>query len=479
MKRKEYILFISTLLLSGLVACGSKSEMQYLLEQGTEVELTIPTLKTDLASDSEEDAAELLWEQLASLTSSPEIRKAWDDTLSITLTDTGKNGMLYVNEAGDNENNNTLRVALHNREFQKAIAEDSLYYTELTDAVLNNYSDIAVEDDSKALYIGINDYFNLLPGTEGYSNADTYLSRAQFMAMVMRSETPVSDDLTLDEAFTAAVGHTDYNIYAQEVADHAYLTIEDKSLDVNTYTKEITRGEAVYLLMNKYFHDELQSIDTKNITLADTKDAGNILTEKQASEHDADAYIALKYAIDHADDGAPSAIYKSLCLAVEKGIISSETLWDDGLTLADAVDMLVQTLMQDPSMEEFNFKQGKVSGHEVDLTDKSTETPTGTDITGVDGGESLPGEYDAEVNDMPTEDLSAEKLDLPIGDDALRKIAEDIARDLNQGQTGGQVHQASQEALDALGATPAQTKNDGKHFGQGDYSGLEGDVTFE
>lgn len=369
MNVKKVILPMLTVLIitSQLLGCSSvsKSEMQYLLEQGTEVELTIPTLKTE-TGDSEllaaiekaEDEA-IAWKQLASLETSPKIRKAWDDTLSITLTDTGKNGMLYVDQEGNNENNNTLRVALHNREFQKAIAEDSLYYTELTEAVLNNYSDIAAEDDSKALYIGINDYFNLLPGTEeGYANADTPLSRAQFMAMVMRSETPVSDTLTENPNFLVEVGASKYNIYAQEVADHAYLTIEDGSLDVKTYTATMTRGEAVYLLMNKYFHDELQSIDTKNITLAGTKDAGNILTEKQAVEHDDDAYVALKYAVDHADDGAPSAIYKALCLAVQKGIITSETCWDDSLNLADAIEMIVNTLKQDPSMEEFNFKQG-------------------------------------------------------------------------------------------------------------------------
>ena len=508
MNVKKVILPMLTVLIitSQLLGCSSvsKSEMQYLLEQGTEIELTIPTLKSE-AGDSEllaaiekaedEDAAELLWKQLASLTSSPEIRKAWDDTLSITLTDTGKNGMLYVDQEGNNENNNTLRVALHNREFQKAIAEDSLYYTELTDAVLNNYSDIAAEDDSKALHIGINDYFNLLPGTEeGYANADTYLSRAQFMAMVMRSETPVSDTLTENSNFLVEVGASKYNIYAQEVADHAYLTIEDGSLDVNTYTKAMTRGEAVYLLMNKYFHDELQSIDTKNVTLADTKDAGNILTEKQASEHDADAYIALKYAIDHADDGAPTDIYKALCLASQKGIITSETLWDDSLTMSDAIQMLVQTLMQDPSMEEFNFKQGKVSGHEVNLEDESVEELTGVDSTGSDitleeGDYIEPSEPEVPL-EKPADYVEEERTT----DDVLADLKDyyeqgiftkEQYESLVQAATGGSsssgstytqqpVPQAAQDMYnDPSDPNCSQRADNSIQYGQGDYSGLE------
>ncbi len=484
MNVKKVILPMLTVLIitSQLLGCSSvsKSEMQYLLEQGTEVELTIATHQSDtgdIAADQSE--AKLLWKQLASLETSPEIRKAWDDTLSITLTDTGKNGMLYVDAEGNNENNNTLRVALHNREFQKAIAEDSFYFIELSQAVMSQYADIDAEDYSKALHIGINDYFNLLPGTEGYANADHALNRAQFMAMVMRSETPVSDDIALDESFTAAVGHTEFNIYAQEVADYSYLTIEDGSLDTNTYTAAMTRGEAVYLLMNKYFHDELQSIDTKNITLEDAKDAGNILTEKQASEYDDDAYIALKYAVDHADDGAPTSIYKSLCLAVEKGIISSETRWDESLTMADAIDMLVKTLQKETGIAEFNFKQGKVSGHEVNLEDNSNKTPTGADITGVDyTGEATNDEYDERIHGEEAQKEQDKKrqeaLDEIEGSQEYKDLIQEIFEE-RYGNGGGTIHlELTEEEQGRISSSGDADPSGYSGYGQGDYSGLEG-----
>ena len=327
------------------------------------------------------------------------------------------------------------------------------------------------------------------------------------MAMVMRSETPVSDDLKLDESFTAAVGHTNYNIYAQEVADHAYLTIEDKSLDINTYTKEITRGEAVYLLMNKYFHDELATFDTKNITLEDAKDAGNILTEKQAAEHDADAYIALKYAVDHADDGAPTTIYKALCLAEQKGIISSETCWDDSLSMADGIEMLVKTLMQDPSMEEFNFKQGKVSGHEVNLEDESVEELTGVDSTG-DDITLHPEEGDYVEPSAPVDDSLETTDDVDVIKSEMEKAKDDLKRWLDAGIITEEEYQESLEILnkgpqvnkdtfqnqqtvdeaafaqkyeDNAAKAREQWSTNGKgtqeivegEYGQGDYSGLE------
>ena len=226
MKRKSYILLIGPVLLTGLVACGGKSDLKTFLEKGTELELNQGQNKGDLFS--QEDS--ILWKELASLETSPEIRKSWDDTLSITLTDTGKNGMLYVDQDGNNVNNNTLRVAIHNREFQKAIANDGSLCDDLINVVMENYTDLEpgnTTDEANALWIGINDYFNLLPNesTVGESNVNSVLTRAQFMAMVMRAETPVTEDITLDESFTTAVGYTDLNIYAQEVADYSYLLL--------------------------------------------------------------------------------------------------------------------------------------------------------------------------------------------------------------------------------------------------------------
>ena len=374
---------------SQLMGCAalSKPELLNLLEQGNEIEIEIAS---PLAEAEQGEATSILWEHLALLQSNPELRKAWDDILSITLTDTGKNGMLYVDQDGNNINNNTLRVAMHNREFQKAIMEDG-FLEELSDATLSQYADLEIDEVVKNLYVGINGYFNLLPdNTPNYANPDSTLNRAEFMAMVMRAETPVSEDLTLDKTFAEAVGQNDLNIYAQALASDSYLDLQSKSLNNMTYNGTISRAEAVYLLMNHYYKDELASVNTKDADLEDVTDAGDIATKHKLIENgvakDYWKSAELAYTVQNADYGAPTSLYKALVLAESKGIIDSETRWDEGLTKADAVELLVSVYMDESGIPEFNFKQGKVDGHSVVLEDTSAKENNkgGVDSTGVD-----------------------------------------------------------------------------------------------
>lgn len=355
MKRKISLLLIGTLLGTGLTACGSQSELLQMINAGDEIEIEIASPR---AEAEQGEATSILWEQLALLQTNPELRKAWDDTLSITMTDTGKNGMLYVDADGNNVNNNTLRVALHNREFQKAISDEATSI-ELANGALNQYADIEVDEEAKALYAGINGYFNLLPDNlENYANPDSTLDRAEFMAMVMRAETPVTDDLEADEAFATAVGQNDLNIYAQALASDAYLNLSDKSLNNMTYNGTISRAEAVYLLMNHYYADELASVNTKDATLNDATDGGDIATKQQFAGKDYATSYTLAYAVQNADKGAPTALYNALVLAESKGIISADTRWDEALTKTEAVELLVSVFMDEDGVPEFNSKQG-------------------------------------------------------------------------------------------------------------------------
>lgn len=97
--------------------------------------------------------------------------------------------MLYVNVLGENENNNTLRQALHNREFIRQL-DDKAAMAKLAEAVRKQYADMDETDsDKKAVYMGLNGYFNLVPDNkENYCNADSTLTRAEFMAMAARAE---------------------------------------------------------------------------------------------------------------------------------------------------------------------------------------------------------------------------------------------------------------------------------------------------
>ena len=493
---------------SQLLGCASvsKSELLTMLEQGDQIEIEIASPR---AEAEQGEATSILWEHLALLDTNTELRKAWDDLLGITMTDTGKNGMLYVNESGENVNNNTLRVALHNREFQKAISEEGLF-TELAEGALNQYADIEVDEEVKAIYAGINGYFNLLPDNiTNYANPDSTLDRAEFMAMVMRAETPVDTELEADQSFATAVGQNDLNIYAQALAEDSYLNLSDKSLNNMTYNGTISRAEAVYFLMNHYYADELASVNTKDAALNDAKDGGDIASKQDFAGKDYATSYTLAYATQNPDKGCPTALYEALVLAEQKGIISSDTRWDEALTKTEAVELLVSVFMDEDGIPEFNSKQG--------LAKSESDKAMNPDVTN-------PEEYIAE-DYYDTEETIAESSSgsgLSFNVDILDETAEGYKKDLEAGKISQETYDILMEFLEEAenladengdfsldevyeqtdanhtsdgsssyttstapgdqGKLPdyAVTKTaeesigaDGSTFGQGDYSGLE------
>lgn len=416
---------------SQLMGCAavSQSELLQMINNAEEIEIEIAT------PINQEQGTEqtLLWEVLASLQTNETLRKQWDDILGITLNDTGKNGMLYVNAEGNHENNNTLRIALHNRAFQKALFEEEATQMELVNAALSQYVDLEEDQTDKALYMAINGYFNLLADHDkNYSNPDSTLTRAEFMAMVMRAETPVDDTLTPDTTFKSAVGDNELNLYAQEVADSAYLDIESKSLNNMTYNGTITRAEAIYLLMNHYFKDELSSVDTKSTQLEDAKDGGNIAEQQKFIEDgiqkDYWKSYELTYAITNPDKGAPTALYNALALAEQKGIIDTETRWDEGLTKATALEFLITTLSQEKGVAEFNYTQGKIAGHESPV---EAEAPIQTNEDGATVI-TLDPETDY-IEPTETEDTTSEAASTEDPTPGITALKESVQKDYEDG----------------------------------------------
>lgn len=360
---------------SQLMGCAavSQSELLQMINQGDAIEIEVATpINQEQGTESAID-----WQELASLSTNPDLRDSWDDILMITPTDTGKNGVLYVNVDGNNEPNNTLRVALHNSEFLKYLDSeaDSL---QLSNAVQGNYADLDDTATAKALYMGINGYFNLLPDANpNYANPDSTLQRNEFMAMVFRAETPVQD-LTPDTTFADAVGQSDYNIYAQGLAGNSYLDTASKSLNNLTANGTITRAEALYLLVSRYFADDLKNADPKSATFSDAKDGGDIAGEQKfiedAKEKDYWKSYELAYVVQNPDGGLPTDLYKALVVAKSKGLITDTTRWDEALTRSEAIEFLVKTLRQEKGITQFNAKQGLVAGHEVKEPQKEEVT---------------------------------------------------------------------------------------------------------
>lgn len=450
-------------------AAASQSELLQMINQGDAIEIEIATPKNQ--EQGEESALE--WEQLALLTTNPDLRKSWDDTLNITPTDAGKNGVLYVNAEGNNEPNNTLRVALHNREFLKYLDSES-DTLKLAEAVQNNYVDMDTDNATKAVYMGINGYFNLLPdSTPNYANPDSTLQRNEFMALVYRAETPVQD-LELDPNFVEAVGSSDYNIYAQGVANNSYLDLQSKSLNNLTANGTITRAEAIYLLVSRYFADDLAKVDIKGVTFSDAKDGGDIAGEQKfiedAKEKDYWKSYELTYAIQNPDNGLPTDLYKALVVAKAKGLITSTTRWDEGLTRSEAIELLIATLRQETGILSFNAKQGIIEGYELTPDTPTEETPN-NELDSANGIEVNSTHDDVILGD------DEYKGDDEISDEVIDDIAEQIYQELLQEHPEWQNSAGTQQGNYEHVGTPDSGAPIPEFDMTGDFSQLGDNVT--
>lgn len=349
------------------------------------------TSNNEQTGDIKGKEEELGWTELASLETVPEMRNAWDELSGIQKTDTGKEGMFYTNK-GENDNNNTLMGALsndvgvvlkptvisksgvgdvsfHNK--TNLAFESANYYTDIDD--LEIVTDINEKVDNEEAYntaflAGLNAYFNLLPDTEqGKANMNESLTRKEFMAMVYRADTPVQE-VSEDGDFTKAVGNSKYNVFAQNLKNNSYLTT-DSGMDESTYNSAISRAEAVYMLVNRYYRDDLSKINTNNIDVkfTDAKDNGMSGQDK---------LDALNESIKDADKGLPTELYAGLAVASERNIINPEedTRWDESLTKEEALQLLINAYTSNTgtvaslSSDEFEFKTA-----EQKETDKEAE----------------------------------------------------------------------------------------------------------
>ena len=311
-------------------------------------------------TESEDQSTQSLdWTELGLLETNPDLREAFEKIFKVTGEAGNKEGIIYEVPQEDDavtytyDNNNTLAVALHNYNFRSLYDSKS---TEIADTARSNYLDLDEEDDSVCVAVAINTYFNLLPDTnDGDSNPNETLTRAQAMAAIMRATTPVSDSLQLDESFTSAVGDTEYNLYAQSLNDAAFLNTTDGSLSQDNYTGKMTRGEAIYLLMNKFFHDDIDGASAKypGLTFDDCIDGGEYTADSNAN--------VLKQMLDESSTHkVDSRIYNAMVLAQFYGIINAgESNWDAAITKAEFIDLLVKTLYNETTtMERFNVPEG-------------------------------------------------------------------------------------------------------------------------
>lgn len=319
---------LSATLLLGNVQCVWASENPESLNTSaySEYNISLSTSKTKGTRDELGllgSGLTISWTPVGELTDHAELRASIDKYLGVTGEGKSKQGSLYTNIKGKNDYNNVFSVAMNNSAVKKALNTNKNF---IANAACNSYTDLDIDDEEKCVNMALNAYFNLLPdGTE--ANADASLTRAQFMAMVMRADTPVTEIQT-DTAFEKSVGQSEYNKYAQSVNKNSYLTLNNQ-----LYNSSMTRAEAVYTIVSRYYADSLKNASSSASCYTDAKDGGAVAKSDRAS--------ALNNSISNPDSGMDRELYKSLCVAKEKNLLTSaRSRWDEAITKNEAIALL-------------------------------------------------------------------------------------------------------------------------------------------
>lgn len=346
MKVKKIVLPALTMVIiaSQLFGCAalSKEETMKMSKNNTEIELEYAQL--DTVEDKEVSALD--WTELGSLTTYKDLRASWEKIVGITGKTGDKHGMFYNSMSGETQDGFLAQVVSMG-EFTDFVSDED-NYNKLVDAVRDNFTDSDDLTDEQLFSIGLNAYFNLLPmKDEAETYGNDYITRAQFLALITRATSPVSvkdtDEFTenLDE-LDKAVGDSIYNQAVAYSLGYSYLNTDDGSLNAKTYDTAISRGEAIYTIMNMLYGEETLStvdVDASKDEFKDTKNGGDIETTQKLKNKAKE----MSYAIQNPDKGCPEQIYKALVKAKELGLIGNETSWDEAITLSDAITLYYNT----------------------------------------------------------------------------------------------------------------------------------------
>ncbi len=342
MKLKRVILPTITMVIiaSQLFGCSSasKQEAYDMLQETEQIELEYAVPEYDTAEDSK---VELLpWLQLASLETHPELRSAFEDLLGITTEDDGtKSGVVYTDENGDRNQNNTLFNALGNTSFTINYIRDAEQISKIEEIANNEYTDL---EDNQGIAAVINAYFELLPDQEdGQFDGSATISRAQAMTLVMRATTPVNEAQAPEEDadFTKAVGESQYTNFAAPMNEYTYLNTSTGLTD-KTFNTTMSRGEYIYMLTKCIYGDayaqRMADAGKEDETLSDDlsltniKDGGNITFQE---------------ALNNPENGLPTDMYQTLARAVALGFITEDNLnWDEAITKSEAITLFIDAV---------------------------------------------------------------------------------------------------------------------------------------
>ena len=334
MKRRLALLIVVCLALTG---CSSlKDEMIQAMNNNVDITLSVET------TENQPTRKDLEWVELDQLTTFKSLRNSWDDTLNVIRFDTNsKNGSIFVDTNGNWCGNNTLYNVFQNKVFVNEYWSDSKVKSNLAKAAIDEFSDITAE--GTGIVAAVNAYFNILPtNQDGTSGMYNQITRAEAMAAVYRGDTQVVLN-ELNKDFASTVGENSINIYAQEMDSYCYLDTATASLNKANYNAPITRAEFIYMLVQRLYKNEYDSVDVKSVTFTDCKNAGRVADKQGFTNGYSWKAYELEYCLQNTDKGLTEDLYKALVVAYNHGIIASDTRWNETMIGGELIQMLINT----------------------------------------------------------------------------------------------------------------------------------------
>ena len=365
MRKRPLGLLLAGVMVMSTLLTACNSEAKALVEQmnsGADCTITV----TGTASSESEP---LEWVELDQLQTHSSLRRNFDDAFGIVRFDMGsKNGVMYSDLDGNWTGNNTLYNAFKNRTFVEDYWEDGKVRSALAEYAREEFSD--VNSDDVAVIAGMNAYYNIIPSAaDGTSGLSANATRAEAMGAIFRADTPV-ESIEVNAEFAAAVGDSEWNIYAQDLASYSWLDYTNGSLNSDNYNGFITKAEFVYMLMNRYFPDEMNSAiaNISGKTVAEKQ--GFISTDKETGNitygHAWQAYV-LQYGLSNEKAELQEQLSAALQLASSKGIVQSTSDWRNPIMKYDVVNMLIKTyeVMGESSGYSVAVRNGANSGEQL------------------------------------------------------------------------------------------------------------------
>ena len=463
MKIKKFTIPVMTVIImtSQLMGCASvtSDEMLELLEAGESIEIEVAMPAYYEAEQGKEVISD--WTELGLQENNKEYRLAFDDvTYTHSAGEVGKNGPMYVDLKGNWTNNSTLYYAMMNKVFVEKYWKNNETKDKLREAILETYVDIDESDSAKVKDSAIiNAYFSLFNDHEvGYANPNSTLTRGEFLAGLAKADTPVNKDLTASAEMLAAVGsETSQVILAELTEADSYLNLKDKSLDAVTFNGTISKAEAVYTIVQRYFADEYSKVTGKEEAYADTKNAGNIavrakfINEEENSYPDKWKAYTLSSMLQNPDKGMDESFYKSYVVAKQVGLVEgTETNYDEAITKAEAIDLILKAYEAIAKRDGYSTDQqdGLNEGSVINRGDSTTVDDDTT--TTEDGIESNIGGEDTETDAEIEEQIDEAKKE----EESKGTTADDLETNYGKGYDyKGKHYNTKTEYIEAIQAT--------------------------